>query len=254
LFASRGAGSYNGVQFVAKRRLTKGLDLSFNYTIARGLDDSEAISNDGGDGFGSVPSQVSTVEYGNSNLDLRHRISGTFNYALPFGNNLTGIKSILAKGWQANGLVSWNTGLPLSERNLNNIGGTRPGTTNSDRPDVIANINSPVDTVTGAKTHTVAEWFNVSAFQGQKPGTTGNEHRNQIYGPGLQRVDLSLFKTFDLTERFKFEFRTEAFNVLNTAQFAFPTASLGNAANGSISSTENSYNPRIIQFAGKLHF
>ena len=254
LFASRGAGSYNGLQFVAKRRLTKGLDLSFNYTIARGLDDSEAISNDGGDGFGSVPSQVSTLEYGNSNLDLRHRISGTFNYALPFGNSMTGIKGILAKGWQANGLVSWNTGLPLSETNLNNIGGTRPGTTNSDRPNVIANINSSVDTVTGAKTHTVKEWFNVSAFQGQTSGTTGNEHRNQIYGPGLQRVDLSLFKTFDLTERFKFEFRTEAFNVLNTAQFAFPTASLGNAANGAISSTENSYSPRIIQFAGKIHF
>jgi hypothetical protein len=245
-FTSRGNGSYNGLQFVAKRRLTNGLDLSFNYTYAHGLDDSEAISNDGGDGFGSVPSQVPTLEYGNSNLDIRHRFTGTFNYALPFGNSLTGVKGILGRGWQANGLVSWNTGLPFSETNLNNVGGTRPGTTNSDRPNLIATLK-PAQ-------RSVAQWFNTSAFHAQAAGTVGDEHRNQIYGPGLQRVDLSLFKIFDLTERFKLEFRTEAFNVLNTAQFAFPTASLGNSANGKISSTANSYNPRIIQFAGKVTF
>ena len=38
-FTSRGHGSYNGLQFVTKRRLTNGLDLSFNYTYAHGLDD-----------------------------------------------------------------------------------------------------------------------------------------------------------------------------------------------------------------------
>jgi hypothetical protein len=100
----------------------------------------------------------------------------------------------------------------------------------------------------------IAQWFNTAAFQAQAPGTIGNEHRNQIRGPGLQRVDLSLFKTFELTERFNVEFRTEAFNVLNTAQFAYPTAQLGNAANGKISSMQNAYSPRVVQFAAKLHF
>ena len=246
LFTSRGKGAYNGLQFVAKRRLTAGLDLSFNYVYAHGLDDSEAISNDGGDGFGSVPSQVSTVDYGNSNLDVRHRFSGTFNYALPFGQNLNGIKGIVGKGWQANGLVSWNTGLPFSETNLNNVGGTRPGTTNSDRPNQIAGVKAPQ--------RSINEWFNVNAFHAQAPGTIGNELRNQIYGPGLQRVDLSLFKVFDLTEQFKLQFRAEAFNVLNTAAFAFPTAQLGNSANGRISSTINAYSPRVVQFAAKLQF
>jgi hypothetical protein len=252
LFTSKGNGSYNGLQFVIKRRLNKGLDLSFNYSYAHGLDNSEAISNDGGDGFGAVPSQISTLEYGNSNLDVRHRISGTFNYALPFGSSLTGFKSVLAKGWQANGLVSWNTGFPFSVTNITSVSLTRPGIANSDRPNQIRSFNVSHPSPTA--------WFNnstnpaIAAFQAQAPGAIGNERRNQLSGPGLQRVDLSLFKTFDITERFKFEFRTEAFNVLNTAQFAFPNASLGNAAFGTISSTENSYNPRIIQFAGKVHF
>jgi len=246
LFTSKGIGSYNALQVVIKRRLSKGLDLSFNYVYAHGLDDSEAISNDGGDGFATVPSQVSTLEYGNSNLDIRHRFSGTFNYALPFGNSLRGFRGILARGWQTNGLVVWNTGLPFSVMNLTNRAGTRPGISNSDRPDqtMSARLSHP----------SVTQWFNIAAFQRQTAGTVGNERRNQIYGPGLQRVDLSLFKTFNLTEKFKLEFRTEAFNVLNTAQFAFPTASLGNAALGKISSTANSYNPRLIQFAGRLYF
>jgi hypothetical protein len=246
LFTSKGNGSYNGLQFVLKRRLSKGLDMSFNWAYAHGLDNSESISNDGGDGFAAVPSKISTMEYGNSNLDMRHRISGTFNYALPFGNSLTGIKSILAKGWQANGLVSWNTGLPFSATNVVSVSGTRPGSGNADRPNQIGDIHVSHPSPT--------EWFNTAAFQAQTPGTIGNERRTQLRGPGLQRVDLSVFKTFDITERFKFEFRTEAFNVLNTAQFAFPNFSLGNPSFGTITSTENSYNPRIIQFAGKVHF
>ena len=136
--------------------------------------------------------------------------------------------------------------MPFSETNLNNVGGTRPGMTNSDRPNQIGNIK-PTN-------RSVNQWFNTAAFAAQAPGTIGNEHRDQIRGPGLQRVDLSLFKTFDLTERFKLEFRTEAFNVLNTAQFAFPTAQLGSTANGKISSTANPYSPRVVQFAGKVYF
>jgi hypothetical protein len=89
----------------------------------------------------------------------------------------------------------------------------------------------------------------------------------------LQRVDLSLFKNFDLyKEGLKLEFRTEAFNVLNTAQFVNPNSSLSltpctTACNGypvtgftpvstfgTITATANAYNPRIIQFAARLKF
>ena len=168
------------------------------------------------------------------------------------GQNLRGIAGILGKGWQANGLVVWATGMPFSVTNVTNRSGTRPTAGNSDRPNMIAS---------GKVAHsTISRWFDTSAFQFQPAGTIGNQHRNQLYGPGIQRVDLSLFKNFDLGERLKLEFRTEAFNVLNTAQFVNPNASLSLAGGvpvstfGTITSTANAYNPRIVQFAARLKF
>ncbi|MGI4755382.1 MAG: carboxypeptidase regulatory-like domain-containing protein [Janthinobacterium lividum] len=254
LYRSNGSSSYHALQAVLKRRFSKGLDMQVAYTLSRLLDNAESISNNGGNGFGASAELINQIEYGNGNLDNRHRVTSTFVYALPFGQNLRGFAGILGKGWQANGLVVWATGMPFSVTNVTNRSGTRPTAGNSDRPNMIASgkVNHP----------TIGRWFDTSAFQFQPAGTIGNQHRNQLYGPGLQRVDLSLFKNFDLGERLKLEFRTEAFNVLNTAQFVNPNASLNLASAGgapvstfgTITSTANAYNPRIIQFAAKLKF
>jgi len=265
LYRSSGASNYNAMQAVLKRRFSKGLDLQVAYTWARLLDNSESISNNGGNGFGSSADLIPTIEYGNGNLDVRHRVTGTFNYALPFGQSTHGFVGTLVKGWQANGVVVWNTGMPFSVTNATNRSGTRPTATNGDRPNMIAAPN-----LSSGKS--VSRWFNTNAFVFQPAGTVGSERRNQLYGPGLQRVDLSLFKTFDITERFKFEFRTEAFNVLNTAQFTNPAASLSYqacstgcnnfpvagftpaAGFGAITATNFAYNPRLIQFAARIKF
>ncbi len=264
LYRSAGSSSYHAMQAVLKRRYSKGLDLQVGYTLARLLDNSESISNNGGNGFGSSADLIPTIEYGNGNLDVRHRVTGTFNYALPFGEKTRGFVGILAKGWQANGVVVWNTGMPFSVTNVTNRSGTRPTAGNSDRPNMIAS---------GKVSHpTISRWFDTNAFVFQPAGTVGSERRNQLYGPGLQRVDLSLFKNFDIHESLTLQFRTEAFNVLNTAQFVNPGASLSLqtcttacsgysvagytpiSSLGVISSTANAYNPRLIQFAARLKF
>ncbi|MBS1798956.1 MAG: TonB-dependent receptor [Acidobacteria bacterium] len=267
LYRSTGSSSYHAMQAVLKRRFSKGLDLQLGYTFARLLDNAESISNNGGNGFGSSADLIPIIEYGNGNLDIRHRVTATFNYALPFGESARGFKSVLIKGWQANGLVVWNTGMPFSVTNVTNRTGTRPTAGNSDRANMIGN---------GKVSHpSISRWFDINDFVFQPAGTVSNQRRNQLYGPGLQRVDLSLFKNFDIYERLKLEFRTEAFNVLNTTQFVNPSSSLnivacsatapctGNypvagfqpvSTFGTITSTANAYNPRLIQFAARLKF
>jgi hypothetical protein len=271
LYRSNGSSSYHAMQAVLKRRYSNGLDLQVAYTFARLLDNAESISNNGGNGFGSSAELINTIDYGNGNLDVRHRVTATFNYALPFGKNTKGFAAVLAKGWQANGVVVWNTGMPFSVLNTVNRSGTRPTAGTSDRPNMLT---------TGKVGHsTINKWFDTNGFAFQPTGTVGSEHRNQLFGPGLQRVDLSLFKTVPITERLGIEFRTEAFNVLNTAQFVNPNATLslqgcGGTTNvvcasgfplasqnltpisayGTVSSTANAYNPRLIQFAARLKF
>lgn len=266
-YTSSGISNYHAMQAVVKRRFSKGLDMRLSYTWAHLLDDAESISNNGGNGFGSSAELISTIDYGNGNLDVRQRVTGTFNYTLPFGESKNGLAGILVKGWQANGLFVWNTGMPFSVTNVIDRSGTRPNAGNGDRSNMIGNGK--------VSSSSVSRWFSVNDFVFQKVGTVGNQRRNQLYGPGLQRVDLSLFKTFDLTEALKFEFRAEAFNVLNTTQFANPNSSLsltpctiaapcdGNypvagfqpvSTFGKVTTTANAYNPRIIQFAARLKF
>ena len=252
-WTSNGISSYHAFQAQLRRRFSKGLDVQVAYTVAHLLDDAEAISNDGGSGFGTRQELIPQIDYGNGNLDVRNRVTGTFNYALPFGQNLRGISGVLGKGWQANGLVVWSTGMPFSVINQYDRTGTRPGAANADRPNMIASPR--------VGHATISHWFNTSAFAFQPVGTIGSERRGQLYGPGLQRVDLSLFKNFDVTERVKLEFRTEAFNVLNTAQFTNPNATLSYstyptpiAAFGTVTATNNAYNPRLIQFALRAKF
>ena len=150
------------MQAVLKRRFSKGLDLQLTYTLAHLLDNSESISNNGGNGFGSTAELIPTIEYGNGNLDVRHRVTGTFNYSLPFGDNLHGVAAVFGKGWQANGLFVWNTGMPFSVTNATNRSGTRPTAANSDRPNMIASGR--------VKHSTISHWFDTNAFTFQPAG------------------------------------------------------------------------------------
>jgi hypothetical protein len=66
------------------------------------------------------------------------------------------------------------------------------------------------------------EYFNPAAFAVPVPGTYGNVGRNVLVGPALAELDLSLAKTFQITERFGAQFRAEFFNVLNHTNFNTP--------------------------------
>lgn len=90
----------------------------------------------------------------------------------------------------------------------------------------------------------------------------------QVAGPGFGRLDLALFKDFKVTDRFRLQFRSEFFNILNHPNFNAPGAGGGNGAAvipgsldfkspnfGQIGSTRDAPNdPRQIQFALKLYY
>ena len=258
---SGGSSTYNALQVSFERRTKAGLTFNVNYNWAHGLDNAPGESDEGGGGSGTIPSQTSTRDYGNSDLDLVQHIAGTASYELPFGKTATGARGIVSKGWHVNVIEVWATGQPFTVTNATNVANTEPGsTTVVDRPNEVGSWKLPNPGI--GPTHA---WFNACAFPlyggncstvagAQVPGTLGDERRNQLFGPHFRHLDLSLFKVFPVTERVNVEFRAESFNLTNTANFSVPVDSDANQYFGSVVTTTPNYTPRELQFALKLRY
>ncbi len=281
-FTNSAVSSYNSVQLSAERRITHGLTANLNYTHSHSLDDLLAVFD--GDltatnGFGDLPRNVNTYDYGNSALDLHQRVAGFFSYDLPFGKSGSFVNKAVLGGFRFNGLGFWQTGAPFTVTS-SVTQGFGPSATlatinlpfvNTDRPNVVRKL-----VTTGA----INQNFNINAFAQQPLGTPGNEERNQFFGPHLRRGDLSLFKTIPIREGINLELRAECINITNTpnfdrpnhtitqysnpagltpAQIAAESAPGGNVptaagAFGNITNTLPGYSGRQFQFAGRLNF
>ncbi len=100
------------------------------------------------------------------------------------------------------------------------------------------------------------QYFNPAAFTANPAGTFGNLGRDVLRGPGLVSLNVALVRNFHLNERWRLESRFEAFNVINHTNFGSPATNFTSATLGRITATAGGTagDPRILQFALKLHF
>ncbi len=248
-----GNTAYNALAMSLRRRFEKGLGLQFSYTWSHGI--SDYVDNLTG---GATPANAYNyaLERSNSPFDIRHRFVANAIYALPFGpgkryltdKNLAGH---LFGGWQVNTIISMQTGLPFGASAAD---ASFTGSNHASRPDLVGDpyagaSQDPSDFVSGG----TGFFINPAAFAAAKPGTFGNAAPRMFHGPGAWNVDLSLFKSFPISEGRRVEFRAEFFNAFNHANFANPAASYTSLAGfGKVSSTVG--DPRDIQFALKIYF
>jgi hypothetical protein len=261
LFGTAGLSLYNALQINLTKHVGHGLQFQAAYTYSKLLDNTEGISNS--DTSGSTTSQVENpfdtmLDYGPANFDVRHNLHFNAIYRLPnFGGS--GFLGKMANGWWTGSIVSFQTGMPFSptlstDREQAGLTGTNGGL---ERPSYVTNEN--IGAVTAAAvaaglttcpanasgcipynpvvydrkkviTHTVQQWFNPNMYTLQPVGTVGDVRRNTLTEPGLVNWDFSLNK--DTALRFlgdagRLQFRTEAFNLLNHANF-------GSAQNGGV--------------------
>ncbi len=241
-----GTSSYNALQLSLERRHKSGLAIGSNYTWAHGIDDVWGLSGEAIFGYGVLPDAVAEVDRGNSDLDVRHRFALTANYEIPAGKSLKGLKQWVLGGWQVNGIAVYQTGLPFTIINAVPQSNTGVDATQSDRPNRVKSGTLPHPSLD--------RYFDTSAFVQQDFGTLGNSGRNILFAPSFKKVDLSLFKQFDLREPWTLQFRAECYNITNTPGFGAPNTILGDPGFGTISDTNHNYTPRQFQFALKLLF
>jgi len=162
-------------------------------------------------------------------------------YQLPALETSHPVARAVLGGWATAGIVTFSSGRLV---NLS-VRGNPANTGSPNRPNVLH------DWRLSSNERSLDEWFDTSAFVKNDPYTFGNAARNLIEGPGLANIDFALYKTFQLGERFRLQFRAEAFNVTNTPHFGSPNAQVGNASFGKIS---NAGRPRNLQFGLKFIF
>ncbi|HEX6284304.1 MAG TPA: TonB-dependent receptor, partial [Pyrinomonadaceae bacterium] len=253
LLESRGSSNYNALQARFQQRFARDFSSLVSYTLSKSIDDASNFFSSAGDPNFPQNSFNLAAERGRSNFDVRHRLSVSYNYMLPFGktqeyfNDDNWISTVLS-GWETSGIITVQSGRPFTVALLSDIDNSGTGRSilgfgANDRPNLIGNpeLSNP----------TTDQWFNTSAFAFAPPGTFGNAGRNILDGPGFQNVNVALMKSTGLAERLTLQFRAEAFNLFNRPNFNLPDNFLGSPTFGRITSARD---PRHIQFGLKLLF
>jgi hypothetical protein len=211
---------YHGVSAGLQKRLSQGLQFQGNYTYSRSIDTWSGGLQGSSDYLTGAGSAVDwwDIEYerGRSSFDIPHNFVFNAVYVLPFGQNLTGAKGVIAKGWQFSGIVTMSSGVPFSPIIGFDYAGDRQADTTQQRPSWAPGRN-PENAIIGS----VDDWFDATAFVLPAPGTFGDVPRNALRGPNLRTVDVSTFKSQQLGPA-TLQFRIEVFNLFDRANFAAP--------------------------------
>jgi hypothetical protein len=247
-----GNTSYHALQAKLEKRLSQGLAFLISYTRSKLIDDAgqvfdQTIQTGPVGNFPIADSFNRALERDVSTGDLTNVFVTSFTYELPVGNgrrfNLSGVADKLFGGWNINGTILLQSGLPFPVTQITNFNAFAGFGTQ--RPNILRNPNLPGDQ------RTTGRWFDTSAFAVAPQFTIGNSSRNPARGPGYRTADIAFIKRTYLGEVINFEFRTEIFNLTNTPPLGNPNGVVGNAAFGTITSAGD---PRVIQFGLKLNF
>ena len=248
---SKARSTYDALQVLFNERMAN-ISVLAAYTLSESQDDASGFFSSTGDPNFPQDSNNPGAEFGRSAFDVRHRFTMSFSYDLPFGPSRSfaarGWTAALFGGWQANGIVTVQSGSPftvslLSELDNSNTGRAALGFGFNDRPNVIADPS--------VRNPSADAWFNTKAFELPPFGSFGDTGRNILEGPSFANISLALVKHASISDGGRLQFRVEAFNLLNRVNLGLPNAFLGSPRFGQIGSAGSA---RRLQIGIRLLF
>lgn len=250
-----GWSNYDALQLRLVKRFASGLSYQFNYAWSKSLDTGSGGGHASTISTWQIPRDPQ-ANYGPSDFDATHNFNGMVTYELPIGEGkmvpVNGVLDRIAGGWRLSTIFTARSGTPFTV--FMNLPTDFTGSSTCScgfgaRPDRIGSgkLSNP----------TISQWFDPSAFSDPTNGGTiaalGNSGRGILRGPRQVDVDLSLSKTFRVTERVHFEARADSYNAFNHPQFSNPSSNISSGA-GQITSANNFGPGRIIQLGGRITF
>jgi hypothetical protein len=253
-----GAAWYNALNVSLEKRFSHGLQFLASYTWSRQMS-TDSFSTNGANGGSATGNQNDPRQrYGPDGFIRPQRFVLSAVYALPGPKDPHSLLGEALGGWQLGTVTTLQSGqqLTITETNANNVFGIT-----SDRAQIASSCNYSQLVTPGSLRQNLNTYFNKSCFPNAFPiigddgkaTTFGNSGIGIILGPGQANLDFSVIKRFPvLRESVHLDFRAEAFNLLNHANFSNPTLSENSPAFGRILTT--AVNPRVIQMALKFGF
>jgi hypothetical protein len=255
---SNGNMEYNSLQAVLQQQMTHGLQYQVSYTFSKCMSDSTGY-------YGAWENALSASAYWQNVYDSRaewapcyydatHVVSAYAIYDLPFGRgkafaqNANKVVDAIIGGWQVSPIIAFRTGFPLPVYGASDQSGTFSRGARADCNSIPSvTPDAPIQGAGGI------QWFtNNGNFTTPAVGTFGNcaPQLGALRSPRYSDIDFSLHKNFQITERFRLQFRTDFINAFNHVQLNSPNMSLGSTM-GQITTAQP---PRNIQLALKLYY
>jgi len=240
-----GNSNYNALQ-ITLRHESKRLNVLAGYTFSKSQDQSSNI----GEEVNPINPALSKAL---SAFDLKHNFVVSYSYQLPV-DNLFRRSNRWTQGWEISGITRFSTGFPVTLINYgdNSLLGSEPNGINNygvDEPDYNGGALQLNHNPRNGR-----PYFNTSQFSENALGTPGTARRRFFYGPGMNNFDLALLKNLRLTEGKSLQFRIEAFNAFNHAQFFGPQSVDGNIDSATFGQVMSAAPPRLVQVGAKFLF
>ena len=244
--ASVGNSNYNALE-ISLRHTSGHLQFFAGYTYSKSLDQSSNL----GEEINPLNPAFSKAL---SSFDLTHNFVASYNYQISF-EHLFRAANRWTQGWSLSGITHVSTGFPVTMYNFgdNSLLGAEPNGINNYGVDEPQYTPGPLNLNHNPRQDNHV-YFNTALFSLQPLGQPGNAKRRFFYGPGMDNYDMALSKNLPLTESKSLEFRVEAFNIFNHAQFYGPASVNGNINSSSFGQVVSAAAPRLMQVAVKLTF
>jgi len=229
---------FDSLQINLTKRFSGGLTVLTNLVWGKTIDNTSSAT----EGNTGPPNPFNfRSARGPADFDQKFRYNLSIVYALP-KVKVSGWENVVVNGWKYNLISTLYSGMPFTllsgtDRSESGIG--------NDYANIVGDPARP------SGVNQVQQYFNTAAFTAATIGTFGNVGRGTLRGPAYFDIDMSMFKDFVFTERFRLQFRAEAFNTENRPNFQNPVATVSSGTFGRITSA---YDPRVLQFALKLFF
>jgi hypothetical protein len=253
-----GKSRYQALQTKFEWRVSRDVTVLSALTLSKAKDNgSQSLENANGNFPAPQDFRNLDADYGTSEYDQPVNNTTSFVWTLPFGrgqrwaSGASPVLDAIVGGWRLAGINRVNSGEPVTFTYAPGATFLVSGITQDFRGANNYRANVTCDPYAPDSAQTINNWFNRDCVSVPTDPSQpfGNAKRNTVRGPIFWQLDTALAKTFALGGPAKFEFRLEAFNLLNRTNFRAPSGVRSAGAFGTITST---LDPRQLQLGFKF--